>query len=50
MAINNLTINSRYFYENDLYNSEELDKLKNKFSEMEKELNEKYLMLKSLDK
>ena len=50
LAFNNLSVNSRYFYENDLCNSQELDNLKNQFSEMEKELNEKYLMLKNLDK
>ena len=49
-AFNNLGVNSKYFYDNQLCNSEELDKLKKMFSTMEKELNEKYLILKSLDK
>ena len=49
-TFNNLGVNSKYFYDNELCNSEELDKLKKMFSTMEKELNEKYLMLKSLDK
>ena len=43
-------INSKYFYENELFNSEELDKLKKRFAELEKELNEKYIALKNLDK
>ena len=47
---NNLGMNSKYFYENEICNSEELDKLKKKFSTMEKELNEKYIVLKNLDK
>ena len=42
--------NSRYFANNEIVNSEELDKLKQIFSQMEKELNEKYLILKNLDK
>ena len=50
MPFNNLNENSRYFYENNLCSSEELDKLKKMFAEMEKELNDKYLILKSLDK
>ena len=45
-----LGINSKYFYENDLCNSEELDKLKKRFAEMEKELNDKYIILKNLDR
>ena len=49
-TFNNLGVKSKYFYDNELCNSEELDKLKKMFSAMEKELNEKYLMLKSLDK
>ena len=49
-TFNNLGVNSKYFYDNELCNSEELNKLKKIFSAMEKELNEKYLMLKSLDK
>ena len=47
---NHLGINSRYFYDNELCNSEELDKLKKMFVAMEKELNEKYIILKNLDK
>ena len=42
--------NSRYLSNNEIVNSEELDKLKQIFSQMEKELNEKYLILKNLDK
>ena len=49
-SLNNIGINSRYFYEKELCNSEELDKLKKMFSSMEKELNEKYILLKNLDK
>ena len=49
-SFNNMGINSRYFDENELCNSEELDKLKKMFASMEKELNEKYLELKTLDK
>ena len=42
--------NSRFFQNNEIINSEELDKLKQIFSQMEKELNDKYLILKNLDK
>ena len=47
-GFNNL--GSRFNYDNELYNSEELDKLKKMFSSMEKELNDKYIILKNLDK
>ena len=47
---NMLDENSRFFRNNEIVNSEELDKLKQIFSQMEKELNEKYLILKNLDK
>ena len=42
--------NSRFFRNNEMVNSEELEKLKMIFSQMEKELNEKYFALKNLDK
>ena len=42
--------NSKFFQYNEIINSEELDKLKQIFSQMERELNEKYLTLKNLDK
>ena len=45
-----MDINSRFFQNNEIINSDELDKLKQIFSKMEKELNEKYLVLKNLDK
>jgi len=45
-----LGINSKLDYNNELYNSEEIDKLKKMFSSMEKELNNKYISLKNLDK
>ena len=45
-----LGINSKFDYDNELYNSEEIDKLKKMFSTMEKELNDKYISLKNLDK
>ena len=45
-----LGINSKLDYDNELYNSEEIDKLKKMFSTMEKELNDKYISLKNLDK
>ena len=47
---NKMDINSRFFQNNEIINSDELDKLKQIFSKMEKELNEKYLVLKNLDK
>ena len=47
---NKMDINSRFFQRNEIVNSDELDKLKQIFSKMEKELNEKYLALKNLDK
>ena len=42
--------NSRFFRNNEMVNWEELEKLKMIFSQMEKELNEKYFALKNLDK
>ena len=50
MGDNNMNINSKFFMNNDINNSDELDKLKQIFSRMEKELNEKYIILKNLDK
>ena len=50
MGENNMNINSKFFMNNDINNSDELDKLKQIFSRMEKELNEKYIILKNLDK
>ena len=50
MGENNMNINSKFFMNNDINNSDELDKLKQIFSGMEKELNEKYIILKNLDK
>ena len=47
---NMLDENSRFFRNNEIVNSEELEKLKMVFSQMEKELNEKYFALKNLDK
>ena len=47
---NMLDENSRFFRNNEIINSEELEKLKMVFSQMEKELNEKYFALKNLDK
>jgi hypothetical protein len=47
---NMLDENSRFFRNNEIVNSEELEKLKMIFSQMEKELNEKYFALKNLDK
>ena len=47
---NKLDENSRFFRNNEIVNSEELEKLKMVFSQMERELNEKYLTLKNLDK
>ena len=46
----NGNINSRFFQNNEIINSDELDKLKQIFSRMEKDLNEKYFELKNLDK
>ena len=45
-----MDLNSKFFQNNEMVNSEELDKLKKIFSKMEKELSEKYLALKNLDK
>ena len=47
---NMLDENLRFFRNNEIVNSEELEKLKMVFSQMEKELNEKYFALKNLDK
>ena len=46
----NGNMNSRFFQNNEIINSDELDKLKQIFSRMEKDLNEKYFELKNLDK
>ena len=47
---NKMDLNSKFFRNNEMVNSEELENLKKIFSKMEKELNEKYLALKNLDK
>ena len=41
---------SHFFQNNDIINSDEVDKLRQMFSKMEKDLNEKYFELKNLDK
>ena len=41
---------SHFFQNNDIINSDEVDKLRQIFSKMEKDLNEKYFELKNLDK
>ena len=47
---NNVETKSHFFQNNDIINSDEVDKLRQMFSKMEKDLNEKYFELKNLDK
>ena len=47
---NNVETKSHFFQNNDIINSDEVDKLRQIFSKMEKDLNEKYFELKNLDK
>ena len=47
---NNVETKSHFFQNNEIINSDEVDKLRQMFSKMEKDLNEKYFELKNLDK